>query len=134
MFYSVLTYMYRGTFCQEYTVYYYLCVVALQMIWHSKRLHYTTKQVTAVLEEAGDKSCYGTQKRERPMSFLANKQTVPDHVRLAQVGNQFPQQNKNFQRCCFCSTTKAEKRSRYTCTACDVPLCLEPCFRKFHKK
>jgi len=30
------------------------------------------------------------------VSFLANKQSVPDHVRLAQVGNHFPQHNKNF--------------------------------------
>jgi len=43
-------------FCQEFIVYYYLHVIALQMIQRSKRSYYTTKQVIALLEEACDKS------------------------------------------------------------------------------
>lgn len=73
-------------------------------------------------------------KRGRPVSFLANKRRVPDDVRLNQVGDHMPKQNKTYRRCRLCSTTQREKRTRYVCTACDVPLCLEPCFRQFHGK
>ena len=76
----------------------------------------------------------GKRKKGRPVSFLARKKKVPDDVRLQMVGNHLPQQNKNFRRCRMCSTGKSEKRTRYTCTACDVPLCIKDCFQKFHGK
>ena len=75
-----------------------------------------------------------TRKRGRSVSFLATKSQVPDDVRLQQVGNHMLQTNKTFRRCRLCSSAKREKRTRYTCSVCDVPLCVDPCFRKFHGK
>lgn len=42
------------------------------------------------------------------------------------------------RRCAHCSTEKKQKRTRWMCSTCDVPLCMqrniENCFTKFHKK
>lgn len=102
----------------------------------SRRQESTVDQLTFRLQLARQlTSCYSNKpKRGRPVSFLANKRKVPDDVRLQQVGSHMPQQNAKYRRCRMCSTTLSEKRTRYTCTACDVPLCMEPCFRKFHGK
>lgn len=67
-------------------------------------------------------------------SFLAKKRTVPDEVRLTQVGNHHPVSGNTYRRCRKCSTKALEKRTKYMCTSCDVPLCIEPCFRQFHGK
>ena len=113
-----------------------MVVNAYVMYQINRRQHSVSDQLSFRLQLVRHltSSYTSSRKRGRPVSFLANKKSVPEEVRLAQVGNHFPQQNQNFRRCRFCSTTKAEKRPRYTCTACDVPLCLEPCFRKFHAK
>ena len=74
------------------------------------------------------------KQRGRPVAFLSHKATVPDDVRLVGVGQHFPVVQKTFRRCRMCSTRKREKRSRYLCSACNVPLCLDNCFRQFHGK
>lgn len=59
---------------------------------------------------------------------------VPDELRLANVGRHFPKEEQSYRRCRLCSTKTNNKRSKYTCTSCKVPLCIYPCFQKFHEK
>lgn len=74
------------------------------------------------------------KRRGRPASFLGKRGCVPEDVRLVKVGNHLPVKNTNYRRCRMCSTKSNEKRTKFVCTACDVPLCVDPCFRKFHGK
>jgi len=68
----------------------------------------------------------------RPASFLGKRHSVPDNVRMVGVGQHMPIVGKTFRRCRQCSTKEKEKRSRYTCSFCTVPLCIDSCFAKFH--
>jgi Transposase IS4 len=78
---------------------------------------------------------FTTRKRiGRPISFLANKKEVPDDVRLAAVGQHMPTQGNTYRRCRMCSTRAHEQRTRFTCSFCSVPLCIDTCFAKFHGK
>src|SRR6218665_1524000 len=72
-----------------------------------------------------------TRKRGQSVSFLATKSQVPDDVRLQQVGNHMPQTSKTFLRCRLYSSAQ---RKKHTCSVCDVPLCVGPCFHEFHGK
>lgn len=67
----------------------------------------------------------------RPPNFFKCK--TPVEVRLANVGRHMPIKNVNARRCKLCSTQKKEKRTKFTCSFCKVPLCVAPCFPKFHK-
>lgn len=74
------------------------------------------------------------KRRNKPVVFLANKGAVPDEVRLTGVGSHMPNQLATYRRCRLCSTKVAEKRTRFICSGCQVPLCIQPCFKKFHGK
>lgn len=74
------------------------------------------------------------KKRNKPVSFLGNKRSVPDDVRLNNVGTHMPNQTRTYKRCRLCSTKAAEKRTRFICSSCEVPLCIQPCFKRFHGK
>lgn len=56
---------------------------------------------------------------------------VPHEIRVSNVGVHMPELSK-FRRCRFCSTRAAERRSKYICSTCKVPLCAAPCFSRFH--
>lgn len=56
---------------------------------------------------------------------------VPDEVRKVDVGSHMPELTK-FRRCRMCSTRAKEKRTKYVCKVCKVPLCAAPCFYNFH--
>ncbi|CAH1962173.1 unnamed protein product [Acanthoscelides obtectus] len=73
------------------------------------------------------------KRRNKPVQFLSNKRAVPDEVRLADVGKHLPIQQATYKRCRLCSTKAAEKK-RYMCSSCQVPLCIQPCFNRFHGK
>lgn len=62
------------------------------------------------------------------VAFLAH------NVRTVGVGVHMPTTGTTFRRCRLCSSASREKRTRYMCLACNVPLCAAPCFRKFHDK
>lgn len=65
--------------------------------------------------------------RGRPPNF--KKQKVPDSIRMANVGVHMPKRD-TYRRCKMCSGPgKAQKRTRYTCSFCKVPLCINPCFQ-----
>jgi len=74
------------------------------------------------------------KRRNKPVLFLANKRAIPEEVRLSEVGKHLPIQNQTYKRCRLCSTKAAEKRTRYSCSSCQVPLCIQPCFNRFHGK
>ncbi|XP_035206323.1 piggyBac transposable element-derived protein 4-like [Stegodyphus dumicola] len=74
------------------------------------------------------------KRRGRPASFQAKLCAVPDDIRLANVGNHMPKMASNYRRCRKCSTKAQEKRTRYMCAVCDVPLCIATCFSSFHGK
>ncbi|XP_035227169.1 piggyBac transposable element-derived protein 4-like [Stegodyphus dumicola] len=77
---------------------------------------------------------YSSKKRGRPASFQAKRCAVPDDIRIANVGNHMPEMASNYRRCRKCSTKTQEKRTRYMCAVCDVPLCIATCFSSFHGK
>lgn len=69
----------------------------------------------------------------RPTNFVQS--AVPNEVRLANVGCHFPRNNPNRRRCKFCSgKNRKEQRTYFTCSFCQVPLCVTNCFEKFHQK
>lgn len=47
------------------------------------------------------------------------------------IGSHMPELTK-FRRCRMCSTRAKEKRTKYVCKVCKVPLCAAPCFYNFH--
>lgn len=70
--------------------------------------------------------------RGRPPNFL--KQFVPDSVRTANVGSHMPEKHSNYRRCKMCSVIKkTQQRTLFVCSFCKVPLCIDPCFVKYHK-
>ena len=81
---------------------------------------------------------YTSRKRTgRPISFRAPKRGVPgvpDEVRTLDVGKHLPVKETTWKRCRQCSTKNKEKRTRIMCSACTVPLCIDPCFSQFHDK
>lgn len=77
---------------------------------------------------------YSSRKRRgKPVQFLANKKTVPDEVRLVSVGTHFPEKG-TYRRCRICSTKANEKRTQFTCSQCEVPVCVPECFKKLHRR
>ncbi|GFV36099.1 hypothetical protein TNCV_346151 [Trichonephila clavipes] len=70
------------------------------------------------------------KKKERisRASSQVKKCVVPDDARLASVGNHIPKMLSNDIRCRKCSKKGQEKRTRYLCPECDVPLCIATCF------
>lgn len=72
------------------------------------------------------------KRRNKPVVFLGNKRSIPPEVRLSGVGSHMPNLQKTYRRCRLCSTKANEKRTKYTCSSCEVPLCVHPCFKKFH--
>nr|CAI5851117.1 unnamed protein product [Callosobruchus analis] len=74
------------------------------------------------------------KRRNRPVFFLPNKRAVPDEVHLSEVGKHLPIQDATYKRCRLCSTKAQEKRTRFICSSCKVPLCIQHCFNRFHGK
>ncbi|KAG5867602.1 hypothetical protein JTB14_023909 [Gonioctena quinquepunctata] len=65
---------------------------------------------------------YSSRKRRgKPVQFSANKETVPDEVRLTRVGSHFAEKG-TYRRCRICSTEANEKRTQLTCSQCEVPV------------
>lgn len=69
--------------------------------------------------------------RGRPPNYF--KQTVPDSIRVSNVGNHMPEKPGNSRRCKLCAAKKVQKRTLFICSCCKVPLCITPCFVNFHK-
>lgn len=50
--------------------------------------------------------------------------------------NQLPKNATNskqmYRRCVVCSKNKKRKETSYCCLSCDVPLCILPCFERYH--
>ncbi|XP_047103465.1 piggyBac transposable element-derived protein 4-like [Schistocerca piceifrons] len=75
------------------------------------------------------------KRRGRRVHFQTPKRGVsgvPDEVRLEEVGTHFPTKGTTNRRCRQCSTKNKEKRTKIMCSNCRVPLCVAPCFSKFH--
>lgn len=77
---------------------------------------------------------FSRKRRGKPINFHNKTKTVPDDVRFDQVGKHFPKEGFSQRRCKLCSTKLNEKRTHFLCSHCDVPLCVVPCFAKFHNK
>jgi len=58
---------------------------------------------------------------------------IPDDMRLQEVGKHLPFRTTRRQ-CRQCSTRKHETRTNMMRSHCKVPLCVHPCFEKFHQK
>jgi hypothetical protein len=77
-----------------------------------------------------------TKRRSRSDFFTKSKPAVsgvPDDVRLREVGKYLPFRTRR-RRCRQCGTTKHEARTNMMCSYRNVPLCIHPCFEKFHRK
>ena len=77
-------------------------------------------------------------KKGRPADVFPlkkSKRTVSDTIRTAQTFH-FPSYSDTRMRCAYCSLKTNDKRTRFLCKTCNVPLCIEAnknCFEKFHK-
>ncbi|KAJ8873786.1 hypothetical protein PR048_024621 [Dryococelus australis] len=76
------------------------------------------------------------KRRSRPPLFIAKKKKsigVPHEVHSMNVAEHLLKKNIKYKWCRLCSTRKEEKRIRVECMHYKVALCLDPCFRRFHK-
>uniref|UniRef100_A0AAF5DKM1 PiggyBac transposable element-derived protein domain-containing protein n=2 Tax=Strongyloides stercoralis TaxID=6248 RepID=A0AAF5DKM1_STRER len=69
----------------------------------------------------------------------AKRQKLQSDCPLRLTARHFPDlvpstsSKKNASRkCIVCSKTKVRRETRYQCNECDVGLCVQPCFRKYH--
>ena len=78
----------------------------------------------------------GREIKRRCRSGLKKKEPgvsgVPDDMRLREVGKHLPVRTTR-RRCRQCRIRKHEARTNM-CSHCKVPLCVHPCFEKFHRK
>lgn len=72
------------------------------------------------------------KRKGKPINFHTKTKTVPDEVKFDRVGVHMPKEGATPRRCKLCITKAKEKRTRLLCSHCDVPLCIIPCFAKFH--
>jgi hypothetical protein len=73
------------------------------------------------------------KRRCRSDFVTKNKQGISgilDDMRLREVGKHLPVRTTRRQ----CSIRKQEARTNMMCSHCMVPLCVHPCFKKFHRK
>ena len=67
--------------------------------------------------------------------LIRQKPKVPDGARTGKVAH-LPGIRNSRRRCAHCSTKAIEKRTKFYCLTCQVPLCIQEqknCFQKFHK-
>ena len=64
---------------------------------------------------------------------------TPDHLR--EKDGHFPEYNPTpdgqtifYKRCTVCLKHGKRKKTKFQCDKCEVPLCIFPCFKDFHKK
>lgn len=73
--------------------------------------------------------------RKACSTILKNKKggvySISDEVRLTNVGVHMPREGTK-RRCRFCSTRTNPKRTKIECSLCKVPICITPCFQRFH--
>lgn len=72
---------------------------------------------------------------KKPAPINHFKRNVPYEIRYDQCLHM--PIHSNSRRCAFCSTTQEPHRSRWSCSTCDVALCLSDrnnCFLLYHKK
>lgn len=50
---------------------------------------------------------------------------------MLNIGDHMPEERQGRRRCIKCSQSKIDKRTKYVCSACEVPLC-QACFTPFH--
>ncbi|GFU56944.1 piggyBac transposable element-derived protein 4 [Nephila pilipes] len=66
----------------------------------------------------------------------AERQKLQSDCPLRLTGRHFPDlvpSKKNASRKCIVgSKAKVRRETRYQCNECDVGLCVQPCFRKYH--
>lgn len=67
-------------------------------------------------------------------NYQKSQHMVPPETRFTNVGDHMPCELPSYKRCRMCSTKLHDKRSKIMCRKCNVPLCITPCFYKFHKE
>ncbi|XP_043464114.1 piggyBac transposable element-derived protein 4-like [Leptopilina heterotoma] len=72
------------------------------------------------------------RRSRRPNNFVGKKINRLQESRKVQLSKHVLESIESRRRCRFCSTKEKEIRTKYVCKVCDVPLCVEPCFKKFH--
>ncbi|XP_051171925.1 piggyBac transposable element-derived protein 4-like [Leptopilina boulardi] len=77
------------------------------------------------------KERYAVGKRSK--KWYNKRLKVSEEVRTTE-NKHLPKKDSSSRRCKFCSMKGKVARSKVTCTKCNVPLCLSPCFALFHSK
>ncbi|GFU12240.1 uncharacterized protein NPIL_350091 [Nephila pilipes] len=62
----------------------------------------------------------------------AKRQKLQSDCPLRLTGRHFPDLVPSKRKCIVCSKAKVRRETRYQCNECDVGLCVQPCFRKYH--
>lgn len=71
--------------------------------------------------------------RSGPNEQIVRSPTIRETTRLsARNSNHWPKQSNTRRRCVVCRKAGKEKRSTIYCSGCDVGLCLDPCFQRYH--
>lgn len=74
---------------------------------------------------------FSTRKKQgRPPNYFKCK--VPNEVRQSRAAH-MPKKEISSRRCKYCSSkNRKQTRTKFICTFCKVPLCVDTCFEKFH--
>lgn len=112
-----------------------LAIVNCFIIWNVVKEEKTDQlsfRLRLAKQLIGNFSFRKRRSRKLPVVYLSKKGKVPDDVRLISVGEHIPK-DSSWRRCRLCSTAASQKRTRFECSKCKVPLCTG-CFEKFHTK
>lgn len=111
-----------------------LAIVNSFILWKLSKPNTTQDQLSFRINLAKQLIANFSSRKQRgkPAQYLS-KVSVPKETRLANVGTHLPKA-ATFRRCRLCTSKgKGQKRTKYYCATCLVPLCMPECFNEFHK-
>ena len=97
---------------------------------HMNQLHFRLSLARELIGKQNSRKLSG-----HPL-YRASKRggvAISNEVRMVNVGKHMPSMGTKCLRCRYCSTKEHDKRTRFQCTSCELPLYADPCFALFHR-
>lgn len=110
------------------------CRIMVEKSQGSKKHHLTFR--LELVEQILARHLKNSRKRPANLGDLNFAQEVSKHTpKLLPPNGQDGKKSRTLRRrCIWCSNKKIVSRTTHVCNACNVPLCLDPCFRLYHSE
>ncbi|GFY16506.1 hypothetical protein TNCV_735351 [Trichonephila clavipes] len=92
-----------------------------------KKQKFRPANIPYSISSSANRRIFLKKKERRSASFQGKKCVVLDNVRLANVWDHVPKMVSSYKQCGKCSRMGQEKRTRYMCAECVVPLGIATC-------